>query len=287
MRLPSLTALRAFEAVARTGSFSAAARELGVTHPAVAQQVRALEATLGIALVYREGRGLRLTGEGARLSAALTAGFGSIAEAIADLAKADRARPLRISLTHSFAAQWLMPRLGRFWAEHPEIALSLLPDQRLVDLAAERIDLGIRYGRGHWPGVEAELLTPTRFVVFGAPSLVGAAESLTPAEMARYPWIIQSGWPEQQAWMRSLGLDPEKLEIHEVPTEGLALSAARQGYGLYVELSTLFDDEHTAGRLRAVYQSQGADATSYWLVTRPGPKKPELKILLRWLKSVA
>jgi LysR family glycine cleavage system transcriptional activator len=287
MRLPSPTALRAFEAAARAGGFSAAGRELNVTHAAVAQQVRALEAHLGLSLLYREGRGLKLTDEGARLAAALSESFRTIADAIAELAEADRARPLRISVTHSFATQWLMPRLGGFWARHPEIAVSLHPDNRVVDLAAQRMDLAIRCGRGSWPAVEVELLTPTHFTVVGAPALLGDATALTPAEMARFPWVIESGWPEQLAWLRSLGIDPESLETHEVPTEDLALSAARQGYGLHVELSTLLDDEIASGRLRAVYTSRPEDGMSYWLVTRPGPKKPALKILLRWLKSVA
>lgn len=287
MNLPPLTALRAFEAAARLGGFSAAGRELNVTHAAVAQQVRGLEAHLSLTLFVREGRGLRLTDEGARLATALAQGFATIAAAIAEVTEADRARPLRISVTHSFAAQWLMPRLGGFWAKHPEIALSLHPDNRVVDLAAERIDLAIRCGHGGWPGVEAELLTPTHFTVVGAPALLGAAESLTPAEMARYPWVIESGWPEQLAWLRSLGIDPDAIETHEVPTEDLALSAARQGYGLHVELSTLLDEEVASGRLRAVYSSRAGEGMSYWLVTRPGPKKPALKTLLRWLKSVA
>ncbi|MDH3262866.1 MAG: LysR family transcriptional regulator [Paracoccaceae bacterium] len=287
MHLPSLTALRAFEAAARAGGFSAAARELNVTHAAVAQQVRALEAHLSLTLLVREGRGLRLTDEGARLATALAQGFATIADAIAELAEADRARPLRISVTHSFATQWLMPRLGGFWARHPEIALSLHPDNRVVDLAAERIDLAIRCGRGGWAGVEAELLTPTHFTVVGAPALLGDTTSLTPAEMARFPWVIESGWPEQLAWLSSLGIDPESLETHEVPTEDLALSAARQGYGLHVELSTLLDEEVASGRLRAVHASRAGEGMSYWLVTRPGPKKPALKTLLRWLKSVA
>lgn len=287
MELPSLTALRAFEAAARAGGFSAAARELNVTHAAVAQQVRALEAHLGLPLLYREGRGLKLTDEGARLAPALGQGFATIAEAIDALAEADRARPLRISVTHSFAAQWLMPRLGGFWAKHPEIAVSLHPDNRVVDLAAERMDLAIRCGHGGWKGVEAEVLTPTHFTVVGAPALLGPVGSLTAEEMARFPWVIESGWPEQLAWLRSLGIDPETIETHEVPTEDLALSAARQGYGLHVELSTLLDDEIASGRLRAVYTSRPDDGMSYWLVTRPGPKKPALKTLLRWLKSVA
>lgn len=287
MDLPSLTALRAFEAAARTGSFSAAGRELNVTHAAVAQQVRALEAHLGMSLAYREGRGLALTDEGARLASALSDGLRTMAEAVAELTEQDRARPLRITITQNFAAQWLMPRLGGFWAKHPEIALSLHPDQRVVDLAADRMDLAIRFGRGAWKGVEVEHLTHASYVVVGAPSLIGDAQSLSPAEMSRLPWVIETDWSEQLAWLRSLGIDPDQITVQKVPSEELARSAALQGYGLHVDVTALLADDLASGRLRAVHASGVDDSASYWLVTRPGPKKPALRTFLRWIKSVA
>ncbi len=163
--MPPLASLRAMEAVARLGGFSAAARALNVTHAAVAQQVRGLEAELGVALLRREGRAVVLTAEGERLSAALTEGFGGMQGAV-EAAKARRADgPIRISLTASFAAQWLMPRLRDFWARHPDVPLSLHPDARVLDLAREAMDLGIRYGRGSWPGVTAQRLAAGRLVV--------------------------------------------------------------------------------------------------------------------------
>jgi LysR family transcriptional regulator, glycine cleavage system transcriptional activator len=287
MQLPPLTALRAFDTAARTGSFSAAARALNVTPAAIAQQVRALEAHLGQPLAFREGRGVALTDAGTRLAAGLRAGFAQMEQAVAEIVEDDRARPLRVTVTPSFAAQWLMPRLGRFWKEHPDIALSLHPEQRMVDLAAERMDLAIRFGPGRWPGVEAEPLTPAFYTVVGAPGLVGDVQTMTPTEMARLPWVIEEGWPEQLVWLRSLGIDTDALDSTEVPTEELALSAARQGYGLHVEVSALLDDDLASGRLRAVYRSRHEDGMSYWLVTRPGPKKPALKTLMRWLKAAA
>ncbi|MCU0906407.1 MAG: LysR family transcriptional regulator [Rhodobacteraceae bacterium] len=285
MRLPSMTALRAFEAAARHRSLSAAGRELNVTHAAVAQQVRALEADLGLPLAFRDGRGLALTEEGERLADGLGRGFATITAAVQDLRDTDRARPLRVTITPSFAAQWLMPRLGRFWAEHPDIALSLHPEQRVVDLTTEHMDLAIRFGAGKWPGTDSELLTPAFYTIVGAPSLIGDRETLTPAEMAALPWVLEESWPEQHVWLRSLGIDTAKLDVTEVPTEELALSAARQGYGLHVEVSALLDDDIASGRLKIVYRSRFEDGTSYWLVTRPGPKKPALKTLMRWLKS--
>ncbi|MGL4321134.1 MAG: LysR family transcriptional regulator, partial [Paracoccaceae bacterium] len=162
---PSLTSLRAFEAVARLRSFSGAARALNVTHAAVAQQVRALEAHLGLALVNKAGRGLALTREGEALAATLTEGFRVIAKGLATLADRGREASVHISLTSGFAAQWLMPRLRGFWTAHPDIALTMHPDPNVVDLARDGMDVAIRYGMGNWPGVEAEYLTSARMVI--------------------------------------------------------------------------------------------------------------------------
>jgi LysR family glycine cleavage system transcriptional activator len=113
-QMPALAALRAFEATARTGGFSAAARQLNVTHAAVAQQVRALETRLAVALVWRDGRGLRLTPEGQRLAVALNAGFATIRDGVRALTDGATQKPLTVTLPPAFAAEWLMPRLARF-----------------------------------------------------------------------------------------------------------------------------------------------------------------------------
>jgi LysR family glycine cleavage system transcriptional activator len=287
MRLPSFTALRAFEAAARTGSFSAAGRELNVTHAAIAQQVRALEADLGVPLAFREGRGLALTGEGQRLAAALTDSFRTIGMALSEITAEGEERPLRLTITPSFASKWLMPRLGKFWRQHPDIALTLDPDDRVRDLNRDGYDLAIRYGKGGWPGAEAEMFLPTQDVVVAAPSLVGNRDELTVAEMQQMPWITEAGWPEQMAWLRSLGLDPDNLDVTEMPTEELANLAAREGLGLFVELSALAAADLKAGRLRTVYTPPKEGNFGYWIVTRPGPKNAALKTFVRWLTSEA
>ena len=125
--LPSLSALRAFAALAETGSFTRAGAALNVSHAAISQQVRALEERLGVALLPRDGRRGVLTPAGERLAAALEAGFGGIARAVDELTGADADRPLHVSTTPAFAANWLMPRLASFRHEHPEVELMLNP----------------------------------------------------------------------------------------------------------------------------------------------------------------
>lgn len=282
---PPLSALRAFAATAEHGSFSGAARALNVTHAAVVQQVRALEARLSLPLVQREGRGLRLTQEGALLAEALTEGFTRIAAALSALQSESAARPLRVTLTASFATQWLMPRLKRFWDKHPEIALTLLPESQVIDLRAQRMDLGIRYGTGDWPGMEARYLAPADLMIAGAPALT-KGRRLSPAEMAAMDWVLLSDWPEQDEYLRQLGLNRLKLPRTEFPSEDLSIAAARQGLGLIVDHRVLLEEDLAAGRLTLVQESPGQGA-AYYIVTPPGVMRPDLRRFVTWLLSEA
>lgn len=281
--LPPLTALRAFAAAAEAGSFSAAARALNVTHAAVVQQVRALEAHLGVELAYRDGRAIALTAEGGRLARALGEGFGTIAAAASEARTARGDMPLRVTMTPSFATQWLMPRLGAFWAAHPDVPLSLHPDKRVVDLRREGMDVAIRFGAGDWPGVTATFLTVADYVILGAPGLLQGRRLDRPG-LAAMPWIVEQDWPEGLALLRGLGLDPATLQITEMPNEELALSAARAGYGLHIEAAALVEPDVASGRL-VVVDHVGADRLAYFLVTRPGPPRPALRRFMDWLRA--
>jgi LysR family glycine cleavage system transcriptional activator len=283
LSMPPLSALRAFEATARLSGFSQAARALNVTHAAVAQQVRALEDHLGTALVQRDGRGLALTEAGQRLALALNEGFGAIQSGVA-AARASRADgPVRVTLTGGFAAQWLMPRLRQFWQIHPDIALSLHPDPRRLDLRREGMDVAIRYGNGDWPGVEVRLLASARLVVAGAPALLGDGP---PADLSALPWITTQDWPEQEQWMQSNGIVPDPDQTTELPNEELALAAARQGLGLIVESAALLEDDLKTGRLRLVLD-HGDALPGYFIVTQPGPQRPAVRRFLGWLVAQA
>ncbi len=283
--LPSLTALRAFAATADLRSFSQAARVLNVTHAAVAQQVRALEDHLGRSLVQREGRGVGLTADGEQLAEALGEGFAAMLRGVEALRAGEVDRPVRVTLTASFAAQWLMPRLKDFWDRHPDIGLSLHPDARVVDLHRERMDLGIRYGNGDWPGVEATYLAPARLVIAGAPSLIGDSDP-TPDDLRAMDWVLSPNWPEQDSYLRSLGLDPTRLSRTDISSEDLAIAAARQGLGLVVESLALVEADVAEGRLRLVHESRDP-LPAYFILTLPGPQRAAARAFLKWLKSQA
>ncbi|MBL3585764.1 LysR family transcriptional regulator [Rhodovulum sulfidophilum] len=285
-RLPPLTALRAFEATARLESFSAAARSLNVTHAAVAQQVRALEDHLQLALVRRDSRGMTATPEGARLAAALGEAFRKIQEGVDEVRATEDAAPLKISLTPAFAENWLMPRLGSFWAAHPEIELALIPSTALADLRAGGYDMAIRYGSGAWPGLEAELLTSTRFVVVGTPELTGDPRPGSFAELTRFTWLTAQDSPEQALWAESTGLSWTRVRATSFPTTGLSLAATRAGYGLSIQPITLVEDDLRAGRLAALFEQESL-GLGYHIVTRPGHRPPRLRAFIGWLRQAA
>ena len=284
--LPSLTALRAFAATAEMRSFSQAARALNVTHAAVAQQVRGLEDHLGRALVQRDGRGVSLTVDGEHLAEALGEGFAAFQRGIEALQAGEVDRPVRITLTAGFAAQWLMPRLRDFWERYPDIGLSMHPDARVVDLHRERMDLAIRYGNGDWPGVEATFLASARLVIAGAPALVQTDHDLTADDMREMDWILSPNWPEQDSYLRRLGLEPDTLSRTDINGEELVIAAARQGLGLVIESFALIEADVADGRLRVVHESRDR-LPAYFVVTLPGPQRAAARAFLKWLKTQA
>lgn len=287
-RLPPLSALRAFEAAARNLSFSAAGRELNVTHVAVGQQVRRLEELLGVTLVIRHPRGLELTPEGARLAARLVEGFGLLREAVAEITEAGGDRPLRVTLTPMFAANWLMPRLGEFRAEHPDIQLMLNPTPERVDLRREDYDLAIRYGAGEWPGLEAEPFIPSRFVIAAARELVEGRRLETPADLAHLPWLMQQGTDEFDVWLAAHGVRVEgKHNITHLPGYML-LAAIREGQGVGCTTRLFIEEDLRAGRLVSLFEDDAQDMRAgYYLVRRPGPLREPLKLFIGWLRRAA
>ena len=158
-RLPSLNALKAFEAAARLESFTDAATELFVTHAAISRHIRDLEEWLGTQLFIRTGRGVDLTDAGQRYVSRLTPLFDQIADATREAAAVGDVRQLLVTVEPSSASRWLVPRLGRFNELHPDIELSIDPNSKFADFRSGEADVGIRYGPGGWDNVEVMKLT--------------------------------------------------------------------------------------------------------------------------------
>ncbi|GMG82323.1 transcriptional regulator GcvA [Paralimibaculum aggregatum] len=286
--LPPLSQLRAFETTARTGGFSAAGRELNVTHAAVAQQVRGLERHLGVGLVRREGRGLALTPEGARLAEALGAGFETMRAALAEILAEQAARPVHITLTPAFLAAWLMPRLGEFRAAHPKIELMLNPSTDVVDLARSGHDLAIRFGTGDWPGLEAIPLVAAPVVVVAAPALLAACAVREPADLLALPWVQEIGTDELAVWLRGHGVEiAGKTDILHLPGKH-AIDAILRGDGAGMTARIFVEEDIAAGRLVALFdRDRDASGTGYHLVRRPGRQRPDVQKVAGWLLRLA
>lgn len=284
--IPSLSALRAFEAAARLGSFSAAARELNVTHAAIAQHVRLLEDRLGQPLMERDGRAMRPTPAGRQLAGDLGEGFGTIAAGVRALLDSRQARPLQVTMTPSFAEAWLMPRMGQFWAQHPEVEVALIPSVTVVDLRRDGFDMAIRFGAGDWPGLEVEPLVMSPFTVVAAPSLARGRrlEEMGPPES--YRWFTSEASREQAIWGRAAGLDMDRLGVTELPTNGLAQAAVRAGHGLSIQAQTLVERDLAEGRMVAVHTGENA-GLGYHLVLPRGAHGAPLLAFVKWLRRAA
>lgn len=284
--IPSLSALKAFEATARLGSFSAAARALNVTHAAIAQHVRALEAEFGQELVFRSGAGMELTSDGRQLAQALNDGFGAIAQGVRQMREVQAARPLRVTLTHAFAENWLMPRLGDFWTRHSDVSLALVPSRETVDLRRDGFELGLRYGRGSWPGLKSELLVPARFKIVGRPELLSGVDAGDEAALRALPWLIEEGWPEQNLWMQELGISDQDAKISGLATNPMVLAAVRAGLGISVQMQPMIEADLASGALVALRELPRTDL-GYHIVHPNEVLSEPARIFVRWLKSMA
>ena len=229
--LPPLSALRAFAAFAETRNVTDAGDALGVSHAAISQQLRALEQHLDVTLLDRSGRSLELTKDGMRLASVLKDVFGDMIEVIEEITGQQAARPLHISVTPTFAASWLMPRLPKFRANHPDVDLMIDPSANVVSLGADGIDIAVRYGIGPWPGVEAEMLLQSPMVVVAAPSLVGDQPITDLNQLAEYPWLEEFGTSEGTRWLRRFGVSEMTKGMMQVPGN-LMLDGARDGQGV-------------------------------------------------------
>jgi LysR family glycine cleavage system transcriptional activator len=282
--LPPLSALRAFSAFAQTGNVVDAGDALGVSHAAISQQLRSLEAHFDVALLDRSGRALKLTRKGEVLAAALHAGFATMISAVEEIVDQRDDRPLHISCTPTFAAAWLMPRLSVFRTAHPGIDLMIDPSAEIVELEAEGVDVALRYGEGSWPGLESEMLLRSPMVVIGAPSLVGQDDFEDVARLAEFPWLEEFGTSESSKWLADQGvLKPVRGGMIQVPGN-LSLDGARDGQGLTVTVRAFIERDIAAGRLRVLHQEE-KETKGYHIVTRPGVMRPALKAFVAWLRK--
>lgn len=285
--IPSLSALRAFEATARLLSFSKAAAELNVTHAAIAQHVRGLEAEFSESLVVRAGRGIALTLAGERLAARLVAGFGEIASGVKDIRQLGVDRPLTISVTPAFATSWLMPRIGSFWAEHPEITLNISPTYNLVDLAKDNVDMAIRFGDGNWAGCDVEYLTSGDLVVVGHPDLINNPNADSMKDLGGLTWFFEKLYArERKLVVENEGFDLDNAVVSTLASSDLVFAAVNAKLGVSAITRALIEPKIETGELQAVCVLK-TDGFGYHIVTRKNFASPALGVFKKWLRQEA
>lgn len=277
---PPLSQLRAFLAFAEAPTLEQAGARIGVTHAAVSQQIRALEAHLGLSLVDRGGRKLALTAEGRQLADSLAAGFGQMAATIATITGADSRSPLRITTTPTFAAGWLMPRLADFRARHPGVDLVIDPAHENREIGREA-DVGLRFGKGTWPGLEARLILRSSIVVVAAPALVSSDADAALDQLAGLPWLQELGTNEATAFMEAQGLTRRAGAAMISLPGNLMLDAARDGQGVAVLARAFVERDIAAGRLRLLLED--SEKEGYFLVHRPGVLRPPVRAFANWV----
>ena len=200
-RLP-LNALRVFEAVATHLSFTAAARELGVTTAAVSAQVKALEADIGVPLFRRHTRAVALTQEGAELLRGIRRGLEELRRAVDRIRRERVGGMLNLSVPSEFLQRWLLPRLGEFTRQHPEIEVRFGPARALLDFSRDDFHAAIIYGAGSWPGLKSERVLEEWVFPVCSPALLGRLGPIeTLADFARYPLIHSRAEPWVD-WLR-------------------------------------------------------------------------------------
>lgn len=274
-KLPPLNSLRAFEAAARHLSFTKAAEELHVTPAAVSHQIKALEDYCGAALFRRMTRALMLTEVGRAALPHLSDGFDKLAQGAALLAPAAPSRVLTVSVSPSFCAKWLVPRLDRFRAAEPGIDIRIDATDVMADFVSGGVDLALRYGQGDYPGLVSERLMSEAVFPVLSPSLLARQPLATPADL-RHHTLLHVFWkmaddkaPSWRMWLKAAGVDG--LDAERGPRfnmDNLAVQAAIEGQGVALANGAIVAADLAAGRLVRPFPPDKDERTvfSYYLV---------------------
>ena len=290
-----VTALRTFEAAARLRSFKLASAELAVTPTAVSHQIKLLERQVGVALFDRVPRGVRLTDSGARLFASVHGALLEISQTLDALRPEPASGALTLSTTHSFAALWLVPRLGRFHQAYPQYQLNLQTGADAVDLLQDAsVDVAVRYSRQRYPALHTAATLPEWFGVYGAPTQIAQLEKRTPPPASPpTPALVTVRWRDSdlydqgwRAWCQAAGLPAWQAPsaVHAYEEEHYALQAAIAGQGLVLASSVMVSDSVRAGTLAAYRPQVRVPGAAYQALCAPGRERhPPVKAFLAWL----
>ena len=293
--LPPLNALRAFESAARHLSFTKAAAELNVTPAAISHQVKGLEELLQVPLFRRLTRALRLTDAGQAALPALSEGFDRLAQGVEQMRDHCESGVLTISVSPSFGAMWLVPRLEHFRSRHPDIEIRIDGTDRKVDLARGDADVALRYGPGGYDGVRVDYLFSQVNTPVCSPALLSGEHPLRQPDDLRHHTLLHVDWKEAEAswrmWLLAAGLhdiDPTRGPLFTM--ESMAVQAALDGQGVALIGDILVADDLAAGRLVRPFDpslSTPLTFAFYLLSAKDSDRQPKVAAFRDWLLEEA
>ena len=291
-RVPPIAALRALEAAARHLNFTKAANELNVTQSAISHQIRTLEDLWGLKLFERKQR-LALTRNGLALAELVRTFLKQLSDTLDVLCEATDKDPLRVDMLQSFAIKWLVPRLGDFHAQFPDIDVWISTHDSLADFTTHEVDLAIRLGHGQYPNLHSTLLmhedvfpvcTPEFLALHGTPS--------SPRTMLDFPLMLRLGEPNHpnwEQWFKAAGVSgmvPQ--DGPRVPDSNMALQAAMEGQGIALARSAHVIDDLCEGRLIRLFAVNCPSPVDYYLVCPVGTESlPKIRAFRDWILKAA
>lgn len=291
-KLPPLGGLVAFEAAARIGSFTRAARELGVTQAAVSRQIHLLEEGFGFPLFRRLHRRIELTEQGRLLSAASSSGFNLIADAIDDMTRERTSDGLTISASVAFSHFWLLPRISSFSREHPETAIRIVSQDSTENLRDSDVDLAIRYGSGNWSDGRADLLFEDEIFPVCSQEYAEKVQDISDlSDLLRYPLISSepedpnwTGWDE---WFASFSIQAPRRKFGmrcSFYTE--VVYAALNGHGIALGWRRLVENLLNQKALVRLTSQSIITRNGYFVIVPPRSSKSALATqFIEWLKN--
>ena len=288
-QLPPLNALRAFEAAARSESFTRAAEELCVTQGAVSHQVKLLEATLGIKLFNREHQRLVITGAGREYLNVVRDALDRIAAGTERIVQRQNTGVLTVSTSPDFAAKWLVNRLGRFAEAHPNIDLRVSATMHHIDFVREEVDVAVRHGDGNWSGLDAVRLCTEQLFPVCSPRLTSGRNRIAkPSDLLKFPLLHLEDSKAWSNWFDAAGVDAEMSHGLVLNRASMLIDAAVNGQGVALARTALAAWDLINGRLVKPFDLALKLSKTYWTVCpKAASMQPKIVTFRDWLLAEA
>ena len=287
--LPSISMLASFDAAARSGSFSGAARELSLTHGAISRQITALEFQLDTALVIRSARGIRLTSVGKTYAVDVHTALSALRDATLEVITKPKGNTIDFAILPTFGTRWLMPRFPNFLENNPNISVNFISRLSQFEFREAGVDAAIHFGTPHWPGADCTFLMEEQAVPVCSPALLKRTEQMPEKDFHGLPLLhIESRPDAWRDWFHSQGFDvPGSAGTMVFEQFSIVAHAAVAGLGVALLPHFLIRGELARGELVVLSDQVLKSEMGYYLVTPESKTHNAPVVALReWLLRV-